>query len=190
MTYDDMYIALVQEFPELQVVSKDKSRFMRFLNSLLLLLSFGQQQHFLVSFTTTIGNRIYVPVEWSSYDDRTKVSILRHERVHLRQQRQHGLLWFGVLYLLAFFPVGFAYYRMKFEQEAYAESMLAHAEYYGWRSLSNAEYRRRITGHFTTGQYLWMWPWKKSVNTWYYNTSERIGRTLINRKKLGSLTDD
>lgn len=184
MTYDEMYIELVQEFPELKIVPKSASRLMSFVNTLLLILSFGQQQHFLVAYTTTIGDNIYVPADWDGYDDRSKVAILRHERVHLRQQRRLGLFWFGFLYLFAFFPIGFAYFRMRFEQEAYAESMLAYAEHYGWPALTNTDYRASIIAHFTTAQYLWMWPWKKSVDVWYRETYLDIRLQLLKHKQL------
>ena len=186
MTYDEMYMQLVQEFPDTQLVKKSTSRFMRVLNTLLIWVTFNQQQHFMLSYTTTIGSTIYVPSRWDTMLERDKISILRHERVHLRQQQLYGKFWFAMLYLFAYFPVGLAYYRMKFEQEAYEETMLAHAEFYGVRSILVAEYRRHILSFFTTGAYLWMWPFKGSLESWYFSATERIARTLRERKKQSS----
>ncbi len=184
MTYDEMYIELAHEFPDVEIIPKEKSSLMRFINTFLMIVSFHQQQHFMVSYTTTIGQRIYVPYRWPGMKDHEKIAILRHERVHLRQQKKYGWFLFGFLYLFAFFPVVFSYYRMKFEKEAYAESIRAHAEYYGLKSILDGAYRRQIIRHFTTGSYLWMWPFEKSMLRWYHGVVEQVGAEVLARRKL------
>ena len=63
---------------------------------------------------------------------------------------------------------------MKYEQEAYEESMRATVEKVGISILANEDYRRRMVKRFTGAAYVWTWPFKKSVERWYDDTTGRI----------------
>ncbi len=155
------------EFPTFRIVGKTTNRFMQVLNVLLLIVTFGQQKTFMTHFITTIGTTMYVPADWILWSDMRRMSILRHERVHMRQARRYTTPLFFFLYLVPFLPVGLAYCRARFEWEAYTESMRADREYNGPAILGNALYKASIVDHFTTGQYGWMWPFRKTVEGWY-----------------------
>ena len=64
----------------------------------------------------TLGNHVYT--RFANLEE----SILRHEEVHVRQWRRHGLLQFAALYL--WYHVRYGYFRNPFEIEARAEENL------------------------------------------------------------------
>lgn len=141
------------EFPDLRIVSKPWWMW---------ILGYA----FMHNFTTVVGHTVWTPIGFDRMDDARKCIILRHERVHMRQQARHGGLWFSLLYLFAPLPFVFAWWRMKFEQEAYRESMRAAYEYWGEGSLTEAR-KRAIMSYFTGPSYLWTWPFRKDIEAWY-----------------------
>jgi hypothetical protein len=134
------------------------------------------------SFITTVGHTVYVPADWDSKPETNKITVLRHERVHMRQAKKYTRFLFGFLYLFFPFPVIFAYYRMKFEREAYAESMLAASEYHGIDSIKDFVYKNKVISHFTSAEYFWAWPWRKSLQRWYDEQVSNIESKLMNNK--------
>lgn len=164
------------EFPEFNLVQKKDSFFMKLLFVLLLVVTFGAQKDFMSSYTTTVGYTIYVPTSWGELTENDRVITLRHERVHLRQLKKYGKFLFCFLYLLPFFPVGLAYWRARFEWEAYEETLRAIYEIHGEASLLDIKRRDSIVSHFTTGNYGWMWPFKATVQGWYASAVEKIRR--------------
>lgn len=156
------------EFPDFLMKKKSASKFMKALDVALKILSLGTMKKFMTHFVTTIGNTIYLPSEWSGWTTANKLAILKHERVHMRQSRDVGRLKFSLLYLFLPFPVVFSHYRKKFEMEAYEESLRTYVKEYGPEILT-PEVRENMIRHFTSSEYLWMWPWRKSVEAWYDN---------------------
>ena len=177
MNLEELREDIRKEFPDFLILRKEDSRFMRLLDFLLKLITFWQMKDFMVSFTTTIGNTIYVPSTWAVRPAKSKMIILRHERVHMRQHRRLGL-WYSISYLLFPLPAVWAYFRMKYEMEAYEESIRAIAEYYGTASFTPVM-RRSFVGHFTGPEYFWTWPWKARIERWYDATLARI---IVERK--------
>ncbi len=167
-----------KEFPDFEIRYKAASNFMRFIAKLLLIVTFGTQKTFMTGYTTTINRTIYVPLGWSSWTDDQKVSILRHERVHMRQARKHGFLLFALLYVLVPFPFVFAYCRARFEWEAYTESMRVIVERAGLQVLDDPKYKQHIFKHFTTGAYGWMWPFEDTLEKWYAASRKQIEAEL------------
>ena len=157
----------LKEFPDFKIVAKSTSRLMSAIAVALRIVSFGAMSTFATRFTTTIGNTIYTPSVWGSFEDHQRVGILRHERIHMRQNRRMGSLQFKAYYLFWFFPVVFALGRAKLEMEAYEESMRCTAAYFGIEVLHRSSYRNQMVGHFTGPEYIWMWPFQKSVERWY-----------------------
>ena len=167
MTYVEFVNAVRAEFPSFKIVNKSDSFFMRTLSLLLLVVTFGQQSEFMTAFITTIGYTVYVPDSWMDGADEGRISVLRHERVHMRQRRKYSMPLFTFLYLVPFFPLGLAYFRAKFEWEAYEETMRVAVEYHGKVILKLPIFKENILSHFTTGQYGWMWPFRKTLERWY-----------------------
>lgn len=164
-----------QEFPDFEVRQKATTPWMQAVALALWVLTFGQSG-FLQDYVTTVGTVVYVPTRWSDFDEITRCILLRHEAVHMRQARQYGRLLYSLLYLFAFFPVFFAWYRAKFEMEAYAESIRAEAQYRGLRQLRTR--RSFYIRQFTGPAYLWMWPWPRTIYTWYDQTLDATWRKL------------
>lgn len=171
--YQSLLDDIKAEFPDFMIVKKQDSRLMKAIDSFLKVITFGKMNTFMNSFITTVGNTVYVPEEWDSRSPSTKAITMRHERVHMRQSRDVGRIKFSLLYIFFPFPTLVAYYRMKFEQEAYEESLKALFEYYGPKFLTQAT-KDNIVEHFTSAEYFWMWPWKSGVEKWYDKVVAKI----------------
>ena len=173
---DDYKIILdkiAAEFPEFKIIAKDTSSLMKTIDVMLKIITFGQMNSFMLDFTTTLGTKIYTPSTWVDMPVEAKITILRHELIHMRQARRYGRFLFSFLYLIFPLPVVFAYYRAKFEKEAYEESLRAIHEYRGPKAFTSG-LKSRVLSHFTTAQYFWMWPWKKGLSVWYDSVVDRI----------------
>ena len=167
--YEKILKETQMEFPKFQVVPKDESPFMRFLAKLLF---FNKQ--FMTGFTTTIGNYMWVTADFNSWSDESRAALLRHERVHLRQQVRYGMLRYVLMYLVWPTPFFRAYGRMMLEREAYTESMEAYAEYFGVEYLERPGVRNSFIKNFTSGAYGWMWTKREDIARWYDTELSRI----------------
>jgi len=92
--------------------------------------------------------------------------------VHMRQAKNIGFALFAFLYIFAWFPLGLARCRAKFEMEAYAESMAVHHEY--GRDILNKDYKEWMISHFTGAAYGWMWPFRGDVERWFVETASKV----------------
>lgn len=162
-----------KEFSDFEILPKNKSVLMKFIDAALKIITFGQMKNFMTGFITTMGNKVYVPDAWDNSTLTSKSEIIRHERVHMRQAKKYGRFLFSLLYLVVPFPTVFAHFRKKFEQEAYEESLKALYEYHG-EKIFTPNLKEGMLAHFTTAQYFWMWPWKKDLEKWYDSSVERI----------------
>lgn len=160
--YETVLADTQREFPEFKVVRKADSGFMKLLSGLLFFTS-----GFMVHFVTTIGSTMWTPSEWDTWDDTVQAEILRHERIHLRQQKRLTMPLYVFLYLFWPLPFGLAYGRASLEWEAYSESLRAIAEYKGVERLKLAKVKANFVGYFTSGAYAWMWPFPGVVGSWY-----------------------
>lgn len=167
--YANLLVEIKEEFPGFAIMKKRQSKLMVFFDSFLRVASFGQLGNFMSHFITTIDEMVYVPDEWDEWSPSRKAIVLRHERVHMRQARDFGKLKFFLLYLFFPLPAFLAYFRTKFEKEAYEESIKAYFEYYGAKFFT-AALRNDTIKNFTTSNYLWMWPWKSDIEKWYDST--------------------
>jgi len=174
---EDRFEALVtevkEEFPNFYIEKKSDSTVMKFIDGFLKTVTLGNMNLFMTSFITTLGTTVYVPDGWNKWSVASRLEILRHERVHMRQAKKYGRILFSLAYLLFPLPFGCAYFRTKFEKEAYEESLRALYEYHG-PDVFSVELKNSFVRHFTTSEYLWMWPWKSSIETWYDSTVEKI----------------
>ncbi|MFA5202890.1 MAG: hypothetical protein WC708_00540 [Lentisphaeria bacterium] len=142
---------------------------MKLIDVCLKIITFGQMKTFMTNFTTTIGYTVYVSSSWEKMTDINKIIILRHERIHMQQRNKYGPLMFSFLYLFFPLPCIFAYFRMKFETEAYAETIKATAELteIGAALVQSKEYKEKIIKNFTEASYFWTWPFRASLEAWY-----------------------
>jgi len=185
--YEFTLIALRHEFPRFRIVKKETSSWMKFLNRVLIVLSLGRLKSFM-AYTTTVGYTIFTGTGWAGMSEDKQVELLRHERVHMRQRARHGFFLFALLYLFLPFPIFFALGRVRFEQEAYEESMrCVLARRNGEVILGTESYRRRMVDHFTGPAYFWAWFRRKSIEAWYDSFTTKImaekKRSLIRQGK-------
>ena len=178
MTFDQLCEDIRTEFPSFTLVDKGSSFFMKLLNVFLLVVTAGQQKWFMKNFITTIGYTVYVPDGWlTSSPEWDRIVVLRHERIHMRQRKRWGAPLFTLLYLLLPLPIGVSYCRARFEWEAYTETLRAVYEFRGQRVLNDMSFKASIVKHFTSAEYVWMWPFKKTVEKWYDDAVEEILKT-------------
>jgi hypothetical protein len=161
--YETVLAETQREFPGFKVVKKADSSFMKLLSWVLFFVP-----GFMSNFTTTIGQTMWTPSAWDTdFSDVSQAEILRHERIHLRQQKRFTMPLFVLLYLFLPLPFGLAYGRACLEWEAYTESLKAIAEYKGVERLKLAEVKADFVGYFTSRDYFWMWPFAGAVGSWY-----------------------
>src|SRR5665647_1618258 len=146
--YDALVESLRAEIPGFRIVRKDRSRLHRAIHVALVGLTFGQMRNYLDSFQTTIGKTVYVTADWDDWDPDRRYVTLRHEAIHLRQFRKYTLPGMALLYVLLPLPMGIAWFRARFEKEAYAESIRAAAEVWGPGYPRHHAYREYVIGQF------------------------------------------
>jgi len=170
---DDVVAEIKGEYPDFRLIYKGGSSFMKALGWFLFVVTFGTQRSFMKSYVTTIGHTVYVPDPWDSWTDVSKVVILRHERVHMRQQGRYGRVLFSFLYAVPFLPMFLSYFRARFELEAYSESVRANVELRGPEHVLSQEFKDWMVSQFTSGAYGFMWPFRKTVERWVTDEIEK-----------------
>lgn len=167
----DRYTALIErveaEFPRFRIIKKRDSRLHRMIHWGLFAITFGQMREYLDGYYTTIGSRLYVTGDWDDIDPDDRYITLCHEVVHMRQFRRWTPPLMGLLYLLFPLPMGLAWFRARFEKQAYAETLRASAEVYGLDHVRSEAVKGRIIAQFTSASYGWMWPFRGAMERWY-----------------------
>ena len=172
--YEALLVEIKKEFLDCEMIKKTDSKLMKLIDVCLKVITFGQMKTFMTSLITTLGGKIYVIEKWESTRLVDKVEILRHERVHMRQAKKYGRFLFSFLYLLFPLPIGLAYFRKKFEQEAYEESIRTIYQYHGEKAASSSLIKEFIISQFTSANYFWMWPFRNNLEKWYDATIKKI----------------
>ena len=162
-----------QEFPKFRFMSKDKSLLMKMIHIFLQLITFGRSK-FMDNFVTTIGHTVYTPSSWHSWKDDTKSDILAHECIHMRQRKKYGPVLFEALYIFIPIPLFYAYYRAKFEMEAYEVSIKLNAARNGLEAVKSPEYKKYMVSHFTGSNYGYMMMNKNRVESWFNSVISSI----------------
>lgn len=163
-----------EEFPDFRIVSKSKSRLMKVIDIFLKVITFWQMKTFMTKATTTMGHTVYTSSEWGSRSLLIRASVIRHERVHMRQRRRYGAIVYAIIYLFWPLPCLLAMGRRDLEREAYQETIRAWAEYFGLEKLQRPEVRDFFVGQFTSATYFWMWPFRKSMERWYDEFLQKV----------------
>lgn len=160
----------------IKVVEK-KGWFWVALHWLVAIVTFGQNRQFLNGYYTTIGPVIGLPKGMKP--EAANPSTLMHEAEHVQQCRSFGwgnawvgLPLFALCYLLLPLPLGLAYFRYRFEREAYAvgiEWELMHVRGYlpSGKILLRQQRIEQAVKQLTGPMYGWTWPFKKSVARWF-----------------------
>jgi hypothetical protein len=165
--YERLVGELREEMPRFRIVRKDRSRLHRAIHYTLIGVTFGRMRSYLGSYQTTIGKTVYVTSDWDDWSADQRYVTLRHEAVHLRQFRRLTLPVMAVLYILVPLPMGLAYFRARFEKEAYAETIRAAAEVWGKDLPGSSTYRKYVIDQFMGPSYGWMWPFRAHLERWY-----------------------
>ena len=79
---------------------------------------------------------------------------IEHEKVHIKQYEKYGTFLFLFLYLLFPLPIFFAYFRWKFEREAY----LVQAKMYIEEKRATPEYISESISKSLWNHYFFTWP--------------------------------
>lgn len=167
--------SLVAKLPYGARIVEKKGWFWNILDLLVKIVTFGKNKKFLTDYVTTLGNRIAVPVGWREEvaSPIRRLALLHHELTHVRQCAALGFghVWLGfplysLLYLLIPVPIGFAYFRWRYEREAYLVGIKVCRRY----SLSIAELSEavenaidQLSGPF----YAWTWCLRLHVRRWF-----------------------
>lgn len=165
-TPEAYFAELEREFPGLRLIPKEHDALSKVIDRLLRIATLGGQRDYLTRYTTVLGLRIYVPMEWDRRSPEERYITLRHEAIHLRQRRRYTFVGMALLYALPLFPVGLAWGRARIEWEAYAETIRAYRDVYGVDAAKSETLRRHIVKQFTSAAYGWMWPFPRMVERW------------------------
>ena len=172
MSARDIFLTIQGANPSVKIVTKKEYRKLwKILDRLVRICTLGKNKTFLTAFTTTMGDIIAFPETWEldKVNDNDIIT-LKHELKHVAQYKKLGFgsVWFGfvlftLLYLLIPFPIGLAWFRYKFERDAYATAWDTVREYRLNGKPNLDFYVECLTG----SSYGWAWPFKKSVRTWF-----------------------
>ncbi len=159
-----------------RIVEK-KGFFWNFLHYVIMVLTLGRNRSFLKGYYTTIGPWVGVPTNWDDWPEVSRAAVIRHETVHVQQCKRMGfgnvyvgLIPFSLLYLLVPFPIGFAWFRWRFEREAYAVGIRVALSLPIVREDDRERQIDHVVEQLTSGSYAWtatIWPGKKRVRKWF-----------------------
>jgi len=166
LLYEDELVSIQSRFPGFRLRSKSSSYLCKIIAAVLYLLTLGRSR-FMEDYHTVVGKTLYYGGSWGRLPHFARWRILRHERVHLEQALRVGFgrcFWLGwVLWAISYvflLPVVFTL-RAYWEREAYRETIRCTKEY-GFPVDIDA-----IVAHFVGPQYFWMFPFRKTVKSWF-----------------------
>lgn len=177
-------------YNDIEIKKKSDSFLMKAIDIFLKAITLWQMNGFMHSFTTTIGETMYVASKWDDREEWKRMATLRHEYVHILQKKRWGMFMFTWRYLCWPLPTVLAWGRRDIEQEAYAETMRAYAEHHGIACLRGEKLRAHICGTFTGSSYFWTYPFKKKIEGWYDRTRAELEEEFDFRSQLTTLTDE
>lgn len=180
---DELKVEIRGEFPDFKLTPKSESHLMRAVGGLLYALSFGRSRSFMQRYITTVGHTVYTNLGWDGMDDVAKIVVLRHERVHMRQQKRLSFPVYAFLYLLVVLPAFLAIGRTKLEQEAYTETIRAQLQYRGTGYVWSRDFQDWLASQFVGPAYLWMWPFPGYVMEWVKQTVESCVEEYMGYRK-------
>lgn len=188
--YEELLVDTKEEFPEFAIINKKYSKFSQMLGK----LAFWNKQ-FNSRYSTTIGPKIYhyagapgVREPWSEYPYEDKYFTMLHERIHMRQMRDlGGLVPYFFVFGLFPLPAKLAYYRMKWEMEAYEINIYHRLKQKGREYVFGEEFKKYLLDQFCGPFYLWMWYSPDYIMKWLKETVESIESGDLTFQKLKNL---
>ena len=165
-------------FPKFRIVSKRNNYFMLWLNRTVQLFN----KKFMTQYTTTIGYSIFTPDDWSKRSYTSRYSTMIHEMIHLQQFRKFGFIPYSILYIFVPIPVFLAYFRKKFEQEAYAINIILAYKQKGRKHVLSKQYKQNVIDQFCSNLYGYTWHSKESIAKWLESLVSKIDNKEISLK--------
>jgi hypothetical protein len=183
---------------EVKLVKKSDSRLMRFLGKLMFF-----NKKFMTRFYTTLGSTIYVPDDFWDDDDAHTVSVFAHECKHIHDKGRLSIIYefiyvcpqiLALLSLLALLAIWFSNWwlmallalplaapipspgRMFIERRGYLMTLAC--TYWLWGRVGDHEYDW-VSKQFTSGNYYWMWPFKRNLRDWFRVEMEYIKQDVV-----------
>ena len=178
--YDDLLVATKAEHKDFRIIKKTDSSFMKFLNVLLLIITFGQMKSFMTEFITTIGYKVYVPKDFDSWPESNRFLTIVHESVHMKQRKNALLGGFGFSFAYLFLPLPafFALCRLRYEIEAYAtDAVFGHRVYH----FSKESRAKEVAQLLSNSSYFWTWWSDKEVESQMLEKIKEIENDGINK---------
>lgn len=141
------------EFPEFEVVPKETSKLMMFINAILLMKFWNPR--FMSNYTTVMFNTVYMPSRLINSDP--GYAVLRHELIHMRDAKM-----FPVFYELSYIVLLPTVFSMRafWEYRGYCESLRVLDENQGFVTDKQLE---TIVQNFVGPSYLFMCPFRNFI---------------------------
>lgn len=129
-------------------------------------------QGYMTSYATTMFGKIWLPSNARYWSADTKYKLYRHEFIHLLDAKKFWL-FFSLSYL--FLLPAVLTMRAFWELRGYTQSLISFYEIDGDISDDDIDW---ITSQFTSGLYLWMWPFRSSIRNklWAIKVSIKANR--------------
>lgn len=134
----------------------------KFLAGLIKVLSFGSERAFL-NYTTTFYKTIAVPSHFDMWEDEHKLETIVHELEHVKQAMKLTPVLFWFLYFLFPLPIGLAWFRYKFERDAYLVGYKTILKYEFDKESLIEEASIMLSGK----EYGYAWPFRKKIAAWF-----------------------
>jgi len=177
-TYFKLLRVIKKIFPKFKIISKRSNYFMSWLNRTVQLFN----KKFMTQYTTTIGYSIYTPDDWSKRSYTSRYNTMIHEMIHLQQFRKFGFIPYSILYIFIPLPVFLAYFRKKFEQEAYAINIILAYKQKGRKHVLSEAYKKNVIEQFCSNLYGYTWYSEDSIEEWLENFVKKIENKEITLK--------
>lgn len=148
--------------------------FWKTIHYVVMIVTLGFNRTFLNGYYTTLGNVVGVPDGFDRACEKNPLhvaEVIEHENIHINQAKRWGLgyVWLGyipyaICYLLLPVPFLFAYFRYRFEREAYAHGINFYLQFY-----PDARERRiaHAVANLCGGEYAWTWIIRSQVDRWF-----------------------
>ena len=112
----------------------------------------------------TVYKTIGVPPDWNNWPAPVRLRILTHELVRANQLKRWTTPGFFLLYFLFPFPIGLAYFRYRFNREAYVAEFAIAVKYKILRRDLLIDHAVKQLVSINCG---WPWPFPKSIRAWF-----------------------
>lgn len=156
--YERLLSDIKQEFPNFAIIPKKTSKFSQMLGR----LTFWNKD-FNRTYSTTIGPKIYTSEVWKDHPAMKRFATMVHERIHMRQTQKYGFLAFFAVFGLIPLPAKIAYFRRKWEWEAYKVGICVRFLKGGREAVLDPKYIKYLLDQFCGAFYLWTWHSRKAI---------------------------